>query len=764
MNIDIDLNNKILIIPNNIKTKVVKNINNLPKLSNVKILTDQEFITNLTIDYNEKAIIYLMNNKNLSYQNAKEILKNIKYATNDNNDCPKLQELTNIKNELLEKNLLIINKQFIPFIKDKEIIFYGFDYINKFIKKLITDNNLKVNIIEKEYQNINPKVYLFDNVSSEIEYIAEDIISKNLDLSQTYIYGINNDNKLIIDRIFKSYGIPINLNYDNTLYNTFIGKELLNNLNNIDEFLSKIKDDKIKKAIINILNKYYFVDNYQDINNVVKEELKQTKINNTKIRNAVNEIDIINNVVEKGDNVYIINFNSEYIPVINKDVDYISDNEKPSFLETSTELNNINKEILNKVIRNINNLTITASQNNYNGPLNISTIATDYDYEIIPMETKISKYSNKINKYNLTNMLDNYLKYNNKNDNQDILLNTYPDLRYKDYNNTYTKVQATEEFSLSYSKMNSFYECPFKYYCDNILKLDTYEDTFDTYIGSLCHYILSKIYTDNFDFDAAKKEFLETNSYQVTNENLLFQNKILEELKTAISYILSMQNVTKFNEIECERKIETTINETKFVGIIDKIQKYQNKIILIDYKTGNPKINLKECQYGFNLQLPTYIYLVKTIYPDSQIVGVYLEHILKPKFNFNMDKSDNESFENSLKLEGYSTSNEKILEEIDSTYENSMYIKGIKKKSDGFYKYAKILSNEEFEELEKLVTEKINNCITEIKNNNFDIKPIILNQTNKSCPNCKYASICFHTEKDNVYIDTKGDDENAELD
>ena len=39
-----------------------------------------------------------------------------------------------------------------------------------------------------------------------------------------------------------------------------------------------------------------------------------------------------------------------------------------------------------------------------------------------------------------------------------------------------------------------------------------------------------------------------------------------------------------------------------------------------------------------------------------------------------MDKSDNESFENSLKLEGYSTSNEEILEEIDSTYENSIDI------------------------------------------------------------------------------------------
>ena len=122
MSINIDLNNKILIIPNNIKTKVVKYINNLPKLSNVKILTDQEFITNLTIDYNEKSIIYLMNNKNLSYQNAKEILKNLKYTTNDNNDSSKIQELTNIKKDLLEKKLLIINNRFLPFIKDKEII------------------------------------------------------------------------------------------------------------------------------------------------------------------------------------------------------------------------------------------------------------------------------------------------------------------------------------------------------------------------------------------------------------------------------------------------------------------------------------------------------------------------------------------------------------------------------------------------------------------------------------------------------------------
>lgn len=762
MNINEDLNNKILIIPNNIKTKIIKYINNLPKLTNVKILTIDEFIKSLTIEYDEKAIIYLMENKNLSYQNSKEILYNLKYSINTDN--PKINYLYNLKTELINNNIIKINKLFKNSIQNKEIIFYGFDYIDKFTKHLINTNNLKVKFLEKEYKTFNPKILLFNNTNNEIEYIAEDIIKNNLDLSKTFIYGINNDNILIIDRIFKSYNIPINLNYNNTLYNTHIGKELLNNLNNIDNYLNTIKDDNIKKKIINILNKYYFVNNYEDIHNILKEELKQTKINNKKIDNAINEIDIFNNVIDDDYHIYIINFNNEYIPILNKDVGYISDKDKPEYLETTTELNNLNKDILNKIIKSIKNITITASKNNYNGPLNISTIATDYNYEITETNNNISKYSNKINKYNLTNMLDEYLKYNSKNNNQDILLNTYPNLRYKEYDNTYTKINESPEYTLSYSKMNSFYECPFKYYCDNILKLNIYEDTFDTYLGSLCHYILSKIYTENFNFDKTKEEFITTSNYNLTNENKLFQDKILEELKEAIKYILSMQKISKFTEIECEKKIETTINNNKFVGIVDKIQKYQNKIIIVDYKTGTPKINLKECTYGFNLQLPTYIYLIKTLYPNSEIVGVYLEHILKPKFNYNKDKDDNESFEESLKLEGYSTSNEEILEEIDNTYANSKYLKGIKKKNDGFYKYSKILSNEEFNNLEELVKEKITNCINEINNNNFDIKPVILNQKNKSCPNCNYASICYHTEKNNVYIDTKEGEENAELD
>ena len=40
---------------------------------------------------------------------------------------------------------------------------------------------------------------------------------------------------------------------------------------------------------------------------------------------------------------------------------------------------------------------------------------------------------------------------------------------------------------------------------------------------------------------------------------------------------------------------------------------YENNVVLIDYKTGTPNIDLRLANYGLNLQLPIYIYLIKQI-------------------------------------------------------------------------------------------------------------------------------------------------------
>ena len=262
-------------------------------------------------------------------------------------------------------------------------------------------------------------------------------------------------------------------------------------------------------------------------------------------------------------------------------------------------------------------------------------------------------------------------------------------------------------------------------------------------------------YDDNSNLigvENAKEEFITNNPFDLTNENRFFLNKILGELRIAIDYIKSLQNITKYQKVETEKTVETEVNNTKFTGIIDKIMHYEDNVVLVDYKTGTPDIDLRLVNFGLNLQLPTYLFLIKKVYPNSHIVGIYLEHILKPNFNKDLNLSEKEQFEKSLKLTGYSLGNAIYLQDFDPTYENSDYISGLKLTSNGFANYSKVLTEDNFRKLEEITENKINECINQINNAEFNIEPKYIGIKNISCDFCLYKSLCFKTEKDNKYL------------
>ena len=746
----------ILIIPYNLKSKIIEYLSSLNNLYNIKIMTFEELKKHLLFNYNSKTINYIMKENNISYSNALELINNMYFLFDDKYDNKKIDNLNNLKKELIENKLLIFDQYFKKGLKSKEIIIYGFDYINRFNLKLvdILKSITKTTIIKKEYEQYIPVVHNFLHLNYEIEFIANDILTKKIPLNNVYIYGTNKDNINTVKRIFNNYNININLPPESSLYETKIGYELLNNLKTIENYLESIKDANIKKQLINILNNYYWINNKEDIKEMLIYELKHVKLQNPKYDNAVNITELFNEYFNDNDYVYIIDFNNPYIPKIYKDTDFICDSEKFPFLETSIEKSIIEKENWYKVICGIKNLTITSINQNLNGILKPSTLVSDYNIEFINEDYKISNYSNESNLYNLGLLLDEYQKYGSINKELPNLISTYPNHNYLSYNNKYSKIKYKDNFkyNLSYSKMNAYYECPFKFYCDNILKLNQFEDTFDTYLGSLIHFILSKIYEPTFDFEQAKNDFLENNSFELTLENKMFLNKILDELKDAIKYIKSFQNITKYQSIETEKRIITNINDIDFIGIIDKMLSYDNNYVLIDYKTGNPDIDLRLASFGLNLQLPTYAYLIKSIYPNSNITGIYLEHVLKPLFNKEKDLTIKEQYEKSLKLMGYTLGDESKLKDFDPTYENSEYIHGLKLTSNGFSSYSKVLTKNNFEKLAKLTEEKIIECISNINKANFVIEPKIVNGENITCAYCKYKSVCFKTEKDNKYI------------
>ena len=132
-------------------------------------------------------------------------------------------------------------------------------------------------------------------------------------------------------------------------------------------------------------------------------------------------------------------------------------------------------------------------------------------------------------------------------------------------------------------------------------------------------------------------------------------------------------------------------------GFIDKIISFNKDGItynaLIDYKTGNPDISIKNLKYGLGMQLPFYLYLLLNSDDKNKVVGFYLQKLMAYNLHVKPGESLEESKKASLKLEGYTTNDEDILKHLDRSYENSELIKNLKVTKNGFYRFAKIVTS-----------------------------------------------------------------------
>ena len=153
--------NIVLVIPNTIKKQVLLKLNEFENIFNIKIMSLEELINSITFKYSEESIYYLIKKYDMNYDVALMYLNNIKYVNDINVSSNKIEKLKNIKNELDENNLLIYDKNIFGLLKEKEVVIYGYDYIDNYSLKM-----LKKIDYYKSYCTVN-------------KYVAEAIISIN---------------------------------------------------------------------------------------------------------------------------------------------------------------------------------------------------------------------------------------------------------------------------------------------------------------------------------------------------------------------------------------------------------------------------------------------------------------------------------------------------------------------------------------------------------------------------------------------------------
>ena len=755
----------ILLIPNNIKNKVIKKVREKYFNYNIKFMSLEDFSKKVTFTYDEKTIYYLMKEYDYNYSTALVYLDNLYYISDklDNNKMNKLKE---IKNYLDENNLLIYDDVFRDYVKNKEIYIYGYGYINKYYLSILREFNYK--ILDYKYDDyVINNIYEFNYIEDEVIFVIDkifELIRNNISIDKIKLI-ISNEYKEVIYRLFKIYNIPINVK-KRCIYSIKEVKNVLNNLNSIDNVIDKISNDNIKEKIVNILNKYSFIDDKVKVKELIVNDLKNTYLENNDIGIRICNID---DYFDNDDYVFLLGFNKENIPILYKNNDYFSDKEKILLgYDTSNELN-INKKIdIIKRLHNIHNLTI--SYKLYDNSNNYTKSDLLPDINIISNYKSSYINSDMMNKIFLIKKLDNLVKYNIKEDNIDILSSNY-EIPYMEYNNCYKSIDKDKlykflnnKLTISYTALENYYKCKFKYYLSNILKINIIKDDFAILIGDICHYVLLHMDDNDFNYDNCFNEYLKSKR-DFTNRELFFLDNIKNELEFVITTIRKQYSYTTFNENMKEKAVY--VNKDKnikvtFMGVIDKVlYKEEDDItylVVIDYKTGNTNINLKNMEYGLGMQLPIYLYLSsKMDFKNMKIVGFYLQKLFNTSLNNTKDYYEEK--ENNLKLEGYSIDREDILSKFDTTYNDSKLIKSMKTTSNGFSSYSKVLTSDEIDTIINNTDKLIDAATDGILEGDFEINPKIIDGENVSCSFCEYRDICYLRENNKVYINRESEND-----
>lgn len=700
-----------------------------------KVLTKKEFINKYYYNY-EDSILKIMNDYNKNYEVAKEMFKYLVFTNENNAKTEKLKNLLEIKNNLIE------NKSFKNYVKEQELIFVNIPH-SKLLNEIGCFNN-------KEYLDKKNFYTVHKNITEEVIYVFEkisELINNGVLLNDIKII-YNDDYDNLIKRYAKFYSI--NMEEEIELNGTKILQDFLNNLDETSSFeksFNLIKNKSIfKDKILKLINRSISSYDFNIQKEIFKELAKNAKIS-IKYKEMLEKVDI----TYQGENkhIFILGFNDSYYPKIKKTKDYISEEEKNLLNIPNSSDEVIEQEEMFKIfISNNQNLYFSVTiNNNYKLSRYIK-----FNFEEKEKEITNNIYSSLAHKLELSKKLDKYYKYLEKDKNLDKYYSSF-NKEYNTYSNKYNgSIKITDPISLSYTSMNTYIYNPFAYYVERILKVSPYKDKFYMKTGSFFHKCL-----ELEDYDEALKEF-DFNNFE--NE---YVERVKDEILIDIDFIKEYHKVNNFKDIKKEIDLVKNIGIDKFEGKLDKLIINKDTFIIFDYKKkiSTASITIDKLNYGFNLQLPIYIYLVKSLYPNLDFGGVYLNYLIldnykltdKDKVIPNYIDKKNES----LKFYGFTTSEIDRIEKVDNDYLSQKYLKNLSfTKTEEISQKSKILSDIDIKNIVESVDIIIKKVIEEIKNGKFDITNKKLNnQILDTQSNYLYKDISFATEEDILDITDK---------
>ena len=748
---------KIIVCPNEEKIRILEEMQKNSTLENVTFYTKKQFFQEYYFSYDEKAIYYCMKKYHWNLDVCKTYLQYLYvvdiHKTYQNSKIVFLQEL---KKELMNNQFLTMSHY--SFLDSDIEVRYYYD-LDRYEEEMLTTT---IGIPECKFEH---SVYEFSTMEEEVNAVALEILKllkNNIPIQHIYLSNVSSDYYYTLKRIFSYYHIPIEIPFQYSIYST----EVISNYFKTGELEVTEDNSFLVEKITSVLGKYVdFNLEEKEVQSMIIDDLKHTYFPTIKYSSCIQIRDLFLQGFGEDDYVFVLGFNQDVLPVTKNDIEYIDDHSKKEVsMYTTMEWNQRLKKITIYLLSNIKHLFLSYKKESPFSHFYPSSLIQDLGLEVITDYFDDYHYSSFYNQLRLADGYDSYALYGEKTPIYE-LLKEHVRIPYRTYSHQFSGIDKDlywknlpYPLTLSYTSLNCFNECQFHYYLQCVLKLNTFEETFPSYIGNMYHKILSLCYNPSFDFEEEYEKYLKRRELSLKERILLV--RIKKDLLELLEVIKKQKYLTGFDEVLTEEKVEIPLDKelsVTFMGYIDKIMYYKNiedtYFSIIDYKTGSIDTNIEPMKYGLHMQLPVYLYLIHygKVFQNPIFTGIYYQNILFPYPSWSLKLEDEKKKRYYLK--GYSTDKTELLERFDTTYQDSEYIQSMKYSEDkGFGPYTKVMDDDTLYRLVQYTKNIISDKTDEILNGNFKINPKVYNMKNDSCRLCHFHDICYMKDSDLVYL------------
>lgn len=316
-----------------------------------------------------------------------------------------------------------------------------------------------------------------------------------------------------------------------------------------------------------------------------------------------------------------------------------------------------------------------------------------------------------------------------------------------------------KDIYMSATKFDTFNRCRFSFFCKYGIKATKLQPAdFDVLQrGTIVHFVLERFittYKENIkDLNETKLDTL-TDNYineylglvsgynSIRNPRHEFLiSKISRSLKEVVRHLAKELAQSDFKPVACELKIgkegiplnfEYDGGEIIVNGSIDRVDKYNGYIRIIDYKTGSKSFKLPDILFGLNLQMLIYLYAVIRAdnNEDSNAAGILY---MPSKRDLN---------DEGMAMNGLLQADLQLVTAMDKSNQGEFVPKLPINKDGSISKTASsYITSENFSEIFDYIEKLMKDAGNTIASGDIKISPLD-GRESSACEYCDYKSVC----------------------